>query len=181
MNFFPYFNGRINRRDFIIGMFLFNAAYFLAYSLCIISFINDHGVTAIKNLGRADVALELGKYFHMSSVWGIFFNVFGLFVVSASIGICIRRFHDIGRNGFLAIILPLAFIIRMTLSHIAHYFLLNSIKPVYSDILLFKFSDYLTIVTGLIILYLAIQEGQKDKNRYGEVPVNITLKKILLN
>jgi uncharacterized membrane protein YhaH (DUF805 family) len=178
---FPYFKGRINRRDFILGMFFFNLLYFLVYGITLLFFFQKHSFQELKSMDTITATFEIGKFFNISTFPGIFFNAFGLIIVLASLGVCIKRFHDIGRSGKLVALIPLTFIIRMFFAHIIHFFLTNSIIPSHSDILLFKFSDYLSIIVGLIIIYLATQPGQEHKNRYGDVSVNSGFKKIILS
>jgi uncharacterized membrane protein YhaH (DUF805 family) len=132
-------------------------------------------------MDHISATLAIGSYYSVYTLPGLFFNVGGLVIILLSLGICIRRFHDIGRSGWLVILIPLAYILRMTLAHVVHFFLENSIRPSTSDLLLFKISDYFSIVILLIFAYLTLQSGESAKNKYGEVPKNSSIKKILLN
>ncbi len=178
---YHYFKGRMNRKDFIIGMFFFNFLFFLVYTTPLLFFFQKYTFQEFVNMDRVTATLEIGNYFNIHSATGIFFNIFGLLIILASLGVCVRRFHDVGRTGKLVALVPLAFIIRMFFAHLINYFLTHSIQPSPSDLILFKFSDYLSLIVYLIFVYLTIQKGQEHKNRYGEVPVNGGLKKIIFN
>ena len=176
-----YFHGRINRRDFVIGIAIFNSIYALIYVIALLFFFQNQSLQNFQGISQAQAILKIGNFFSIFSFSGFLFNTLSLLVILLSLGICVRRFHDIGRSGKLVLLIPIAYVTRITLTHIVHFFLVNSIRPSPSDLLLFKFSDIFSVIILLIFIYLTIQEGQKHKNQYGEVPVNMKVKKILLN
>ena len=176
-----YFHGRINRRDFVIGIAIFNSIYALIYIIAFSFFFQNQSLQNFQGLSQAQAILKFGDFFSIFTFSGLVFNSLSLLLILLSLGICVRRLHDVGRSGKLILLIPIAFITRISLTQVIHYFLANSIRPTHSDLLLFKFSDIFSVVIALIYVYLAIQEGEKHKNQYGEVPVNMKIKKILFN
>lgn len=174
--------GRINRKDFIIGSIIFGIFNYIVAIPTYVVFFIQHPITKNPAFNETAFKLQLLKTFSPETPEGILFIVLSLIVTTWSMTLVIRRFHDIGKHGKWAVLL----LIQSIVSKIIAYYILvsieaNSINPL-ANVSITLIGDIFTFAISIMALYLLITKGENKSNVYGDIPSDkFSVRKTLLN
>lgn len=177
------FEGRIERKNFILGVIIFWILKGIASIPTYIIFYNKTPIDAFVKLEYREYVTLVANSFSVYTIEGIIFLVLSLIVVLFSLNVYTRRLHDIGKSGSLSALVLLGFIFSRIFAHLDLFLLagLLSKYPLFALIVLY-IPNTILFVVGIFTLYLLLKKGQPNTNQYGEVPSDkISLRKVLLN
>ncbi len=171
------FNGRLNRKNYIIGLISFSILGFIASAPSWIILYTQH-LDKFRTLSEPELTRFIGSQFSIFSVGGIIFYVLALAILFLSLNIYVRRLHDIGKSGALAILVVLSFLVKRAF---AEWILISEFKANISTALILQIPDLVSIITVVFVIYLMIKKGEDKANQYGEIPSDKTsIKNILM-
>ncbi len=171
------FKGRLNRKNYIIGVIIFWILGFVASVPSWIILYAQH-LDKFRTLSELELNKFIASQFSIFSVGGIIFYILTLVVLFLSLSIYTRRLHDLGKSGALAILIVLDFLVKRIF---AEWVLLSGFKADISTIWILQIPNLVSIAIGIFVIYLMIKKGENRANQYGEIPTDkTTLKNILL-
>lgn len=169
-------NGRLNRRSFAIGFILFGIMKLIAAAPAYVLFFLDKSAQT-----SAQQANILYKLTSMYTPTGIIFHVLSILIITWSLQIYIRRFHDLGKSGGLAIVILLDFIVGRISAHYAAY-LIDTNQVSVTSVSILQIPYLFSLAAAIMVIYLIITKGTSGENKYGpETPEKVAVKNILLN
>lgn len=181
MSFKRLFEGRLDRKNFIIGWIIFGIFKFIAAVPTYAIFFIQRSRTKDSNFGEVELKTQLVHAFSINTPEGILFAILSTVVVLWSLAIYVRRFHDIGKSGKLAFLILLEFIVVRVISHISLTNIEAGNVNVNSAMALLSISSLFSLTAGIVILYLLLKKTDPAPNKYGEVPSGkIEMERILL-
>jgi uncharacterized membrane protein YhaH (DUF805 family) len=171
------FEGRLNRRSCITGLIIFWILEFVAtiptYIITYSQHLNEFG-----DLSKLEATKLLASQFSLFSTGGIIFYILTIAVLFLSLGVCVRRLHDLGKPGTLAILVIIDFFVKRGF---AEWVLFSGFNASISTIWIIQVPNIFSAIVGIFVLYLMIQKGEDTPNKYGEVTLDKSgLKNILL-
>ncbi len=176
-NFMKLFNGRLNRKNYIIGIISFWILGFVASAPSWIILYAEH-LDKFRTLSKLELTKFIATQFSIFSVGGIIFYVLTLSVIFLSLSIYVRRLHDLGKSGALAALVVLDFLIKRVF---AEWILISEFKVDISTIWILQIPNLISIAIGIFVIYLMLKKGEDKANKYGEIPSDKTsIKNILL-
>jgi len=182
MSLKKHFEGRLDRKNFIVGWIIFGILKFIAAVPTYAIFFIQHPLTKDPNFSEVEFKTQLAHAFSINTPEGILFTVLSLVVVIWSLTVYVRRFHDIGKSGKLALLVVLEFIVVRVIAHISLTNIEAGSATLNSTLALSSISNLFSLVVGIVILYLLLKKTDPAPNKYGEVPSSkIEVKNILLN
>lgn len=181
MNIKKMFEGRIERKNFLLGLFIFSAIKFIASVPTYIIFFTQHPFKEFALLSKVESTTLMANSFSFYTIEGIIFNVLTLAAIIWSLGIYSRRFHDIGKSGYFAVLILLDYVVNRVFSLFALH-LLQTKQFSLSTLSILQIPNLFSGLVGIMVLYLLIKKGQPETNQYGEIPSEkLSPKNILLN
>jgi uncharacterized membrane protein YhaH (DUF805 family) len=171
------FNGRLNPKNYIIGVIIFWILGFVAAAPSWIILYAQH-LDKLRTLSEVELTKFVASQFSIFSVGGVIFYTLTSVVIFLSLGISVRRLHDLGKSGALAGLIILDFFTKRIF---AEWILFSGFKADISATWILQIPNLVSVVTGIFVIYLIIKKGEERANQYGEIPTNkTTLKNILL-
>ncbi len=171
------FQGRLNRRSCITGLIIFWILEFVATVPTYIILYSQH-FSEFGDLSKIEAIKLLASQFSIFSTTGIIFYILTIIVLFLSLGVYVRRLHDLGKSGTLAILVILDFLVTRGF---AEWTLYSGFKADMSIVWVSQIPGLFSALVGIFVLYVIIQKGEDMPNKYGEVPPEkSSLRNILL-
>lgn len=152
------FSGRLNRLEFFVGLIVVDLAQAILSILIFIIFtplLFDY----VAGKPGVDIKTVFENFSFFSFPW-ILLQIIVLLAMIYSISLCVRRFHDIGKNGNLSILLAFNWLVTI--------------------LLISNIATITKIAAFILVIYLLFKKGELNSNNYGEVPKEkINIKRIL--
>ena len=164
------FNGRLNRKNYIIGLIIFWILGFVASVPSWIILYARH-LNQFRTLSEVELTKFIASQFSIFSVGGIIFYILTLVIIFLSLSIYVRRLHDLGKSGALAVIITLDFLVKRIF---AEWILISGFKTDISTVWIFQIPNLVSMAIGIFVIYLMIKKGGDKTNQYGEVPTDKT-------
>lgn len=182
MNIKRLFEGRLGRKNFVVGWIIFAILEFIAAVPTYVIFFIQHPLAKDPNFNETDFKVQLVNAFSANTPEGILFLALSLVVVVWSLTIYVRRFHDIGKSGKFASIIVLEFIVTRVVAHISSNNIMVGNFDLNSTMALLIISGIFSLAAAIVVIYLILKKTPPVPNKYGEVPSGkIEIKNILFN